>query len=102
MHRQEYDRQGRVSADGGDRVAMRSYAGGLVELARCGKYARLLDYRIERSRDARRVGAENEMAQKAAAFGQVRNQAQPYLRARADLLAQVCALFQCGASPDSV
>ena len=64
--RQEHDRQGRVSADRRDRVALRAHPRRSLALARRRDDDRLLDHRLERSGDARRARAEMALAEAAA------------------------------------
>ena len=64
--RQEHDRQGRVSGDGRDRKPMRAYARAPMELAGRRNDDRMLDDRLERSRDARRPRAQMEVARSGA------------------------------------
>ena len=62
VRRQEHDRQGRVPADGGARVALRGHA--QPPVARAGRRGgdRLLDHRVERGGDARRARAQAPLA----------------------------------------
>ena len=60
--RQEHDRQGRVSRDGRDRKRAASICLPTFGTRRGGRHDRVLDHRLERSGDARRPGAEVEMA----------------------------------------
>ena len=63
LGRQEHDRQGRVSADRGDRVALRPHHGRSLALAQRRVDDRLFDDRLERGGDARRAGAQVAVAQ---------------------------------------
>ncbi len=98
---QEHDRQGRVSADRGDRESLRAHD--RRSLARAGRLEdrRLLDHRIERGLHARRPGAQVAMAQAAHRRRQVVRQAEFRLRTGAGVLAQVRALLRRGDSPGS-
>ena len=55
---------------------------------------RMLDHGVERSGDARRPGAEMEMAQAARQAGQTERQAEYHYRSGAGLLAQIRALLR--------
>ena len=74
--RQEHDRQGRVSADGGARAALRQHPQPSLAFARLRRGDRLLDDRFQRGRDARRSGAETALAAPAGRRGQARRQAE--------------------------
>ena len=83
VHRQEPDRQGRVSADRRDRGALRAHARRPLERARTSATCdRLLDDRIQRGGHARRPGDEVAVAGAATAAGQADGPAEPGLRAR--------------------
>ena len=92
--RQEHDRQGRVSADGRARDALRPHAGRVVAFARSRQHAGHLHHRIERSLHARRPGAEVALAREDAQTGEIRGSAEPGPgHQHAGLLAQIRALL---------
>ncbi len=94
LHRQEHDRQGRVSANGGTRIALCPHASPFVERARVGQYGRLLDDRIERGGHAGRTGHEVALAAIAPEGRKAGRPAEPDHRAGASLLAQVRPLLR--------
>ena len=98
--RQEHDRQGRVSADGGDRVALREHPVRPVELARPRAGHRLFHHRLERGLHAGRPGAEVALARADAPGGKADRQAQPGDgHQRPGVLGEVLPLLGRGAAP---
>ena len=75
--RQEHDRQGRVSADGGARDALRQHPQPALERPRRRTGHGLLDDRLQRGRDARRPGPQAPLAEAAGSGGPARRQAEP-------------------------
>ena len=92
--RQEHDRQGRVPADRGDRVALREHPRQPLERAGRGRGDRLLDDGLERGGDARRAGAQAALAAAARGRGQADRQAEHRDgHQRPDLLGEVRELL---------
>src|SRR5690606_37249087 len=97
--RQEHDRQGRVPADRGDRIALRANPRRPVALARRAEHRGLLHHRLQRGGHARRPGAEVAVAGAPEGRRRRRLPAQPGVRAGPDLLGEVRPLLRRGAAP---
>ena len=92
--RQEHDRQGRVSADGRDRAALREHHRADVARARSRRRHRDLDHRLERGRDARWARAQMALARADEGRRQADRPSEPgHRRQRPGVLGEVLPLL---------